>query len=985
MRAIISFAVKRPISVISSIIAVILLGIMSMAIIPVDFLPVLSSRNLLIAARYDGISATEMRSLVTIPLEDAFASLQGLKSISSVTRDGLSLLSIELHWGTDIDIALTNSREIIDISFDRLPSGSSKPIALINDSSRVDTISVALIPREGDLKFARYLAVNDIKPRFQRLAGVGSVTVTGGEIEEIQVQVHRDRLEGRRVTLQTVADVLAGANFEHPAGTIHEGERELSVKTSGLFTLIDDIGNTPLAFNSGAFLRIRDIADTARTAQRKETFFLYNNLECIKISVQKKGDASPLNVSALVRQEITTLEQLYGTWLDFLVIDDISDEINRSLFSLFLAAGIGIAATGGVLYIFLRSIKFSLLIASIIPVSALFSVAVLFITGKTLNIMSLSGIAIGIGMVVDAGTVVIENIQKELGRNNEKPLAEVITDSTYAVINSIIGSGLTTIIVFIPIFFVSGMLGELFSDMATAVIASVSASCILSLTFIPSMCMLINPASSQNANFGMFMQKAEKKYVSILRPVLNRPGRIRITVFAGVAIGIVSFLLVDYRLLPRLSSNSISAEISFPPGTTITRMQNDAVYITQRLLHEPYINSVKISGGLERNNYLVLALPAEHPEKLRINLSLNIPAERAIPRINRLFEGSMNNISLSNHGDILSQLLDFQDHITVLRGDTPEIVRSQAMEIYENGITVIPNIMLTESVFTPDRLAAARFSVSAQYMAAVARNTLEGIYTSPFLENGRKIPLLVRFRDSDIRTIGDLENTLIQLENSHIPLRILGSFSTEDNEKVLYRHNRRDAKQLLHFTSSGGTPLDLISPGRMELNELARNAVFLIIMTVLLLYLVLGAQFESFLLPLVLLAALPPAFSGAFFALLITGNSLNINSIVALIILFGISINNSILLYEAYINQSIKNKETLIDACVQKLRAILITNATTIIALLPFAIDPFRRNAQSSLAVAIIGGIIFSAIIVLIILPPIFLFVIRPNKGAKSE
>jgi multidrug efflux pump subunit AcrB len=971
MRAIISFAVKHPVSVISSLIAVILLGMVSMAILPVDFLPVLSLRTLLVAAEYEGIAAGEMRSLVTIPLEDAFASLKGLKTISSVTRDGLSLLSIELHWGTDIDIALTDSREIIDICYETLPSGCSKPVALKNDSNRIDSLSIVLIPRDGDLQYGRYLADNDIKSRFQRLAGVGTVTVTGGEKEEIQVQIHRDLLEGKQLTLQMIADILSTANFEYPAGTIREGEKELSVKTSGLFISINDIGNTPLLFNNGSFLRINDIADTVRTSKRKETFFLYNNLECIKIGIQKKEDASPIQVSALVKHEIKNLEQLYGSWCSFEIVDDISNEINKSLFSLFLSAGIGIVVTGSILFIFFRSFKFSVLIASIIPISALVSAAVLWMTGKTLNIMSLSGIAIGIGMVVDAGTVVIENIQKELTVHKEIPLNEVIAGSTLAVANSNIGSALTTIIVFIPIFFVSGLLGELFADMAIAVIASIFASCLLSLTFIPSVCMLIAPSLPQSSHSGTFISKIEKKYTSFLRSVFDHPGYILIIIGVGSLIGLVSFLFIDYRLLPRLSSKNLIGEIPFLPGTTLARMQNDAAHITQQLLNEPYIDSVKISGGLEHNDYSVLAIPEEYPEKLRITLSLNIPSEEAIPKILRVFEDSTITISLSSQGDILSRLLEFKDHITILRGDTPETVRNQAMELHGTNITIIPNITLTESVFIPDRLAAARFAVSAQYMAAIARNTLEGIYTLSYYENGREIPILVRFRDSDINSIADLENTLVPLENTYVPLRILGTISSKSNEKVLYRYNRKDAKQTANFIPTNEQLLDLLSPGKIELTVLARNALFLIIITVLLLYLVLGAQFESFILPLVLLAALPPAFSGAFFALCISGNSLNINSIVALIILFGISINNSILLYESYIAQKTRNKETLINSCAGKIRAILITNVTTIVALLPFAIDPFNLNAQSSLAVAIIGGLVFSTIIVLTILPKI--------------
>jgi multidrug efflux pump subunit AcrB len=981
MKSLITFSVKHPVSVLSILIAVVLIGVLCCFFVPVDFLPTVTPRVLLVAAEYEGISSEEIRSLITMPLEDAFASLKGLKSMSSVSRDGISLLTLELHWGTDTDIALTECREIIDVCYETLPAGCKKPVAAKNDAAQVDTVTIAVIPLDGDLKYGRYIADNDIKPRFQRIPGVGSVSITGGEKEQIQVRLYRDELEGRNLTIQLIADTISRANFEYPAGTIREGENELSVKTSGLFASLEEIGDMPLSFNDGAFLRLKDISDIVRTTQRKESFFLYNGLECIKIGILKKTDSSPINIALSVKDEIKILNQLYGSWCRFEITNDLSLQIIKSLFSLLLSASIGIFVAGVVLYIFLRSLKISLIIASVIPISTAVSVFILTVAGKTLNIMSLSGIAIGIGMVVDASTVVVENIQKKILNNSGEMSPVLVIEGSIEVGLSNTGSAISTIIVFIPVFFVPGLLGQLFSDMAIAVISSIATSCILSFTYIPALYVITTPFFHKKQKMNNLFDSLRVKYILLLDYFLTHPFYSFIPVFLSVFIGIFSIMFIEYRLLPNISTQSLNTEIIFPVGTSLQSMQYSAALINNQLLNEPYITSVQISGGLEHDDYAILSLPDEQPEKLRIILLLSIPAEKAMLKIEKLFNGSNISVSYHKQKDILAQLLEINDNVSVLYGDTPDSVRKQALEISEPS-NIIPNITRKESIFTPDRLASARFSISAQYMASVARNTLEGVYTASYYETGREIPVLIKFRDEDIRSIQDLENILVPIEDAYIPLRILGTITEQINEKVLYRYNRKDAKQILNaipITKSNNLYNSLISPGKDELKEMTNNGIFLLFITILLLYLVMGAQFESFILPLLLLIALPPAFSGAFLLLLITSNSLNINSIIALIILFGISINNSILLYESCNSYTVLNKKLIITACANKLRAILITNLTTIVALLPFAIDPIHINAQSSLSIAVIGGLLFSFILVLLIVPVCFLYFL-PKK-----
>jgi multidrug efflux pump subunit AcrB len=954
--------------VLSALAGLSLLGLLCAFTIPVDFLPAMSSRNLLVAAEYPGVSAEEMRSMVTIPLEDSFASLRGLRSSSSVSRDGLSLLSLELHWGSDIDLALTESRELIDLCYETLPSGCMKPQVFRNDSARTDDITLILIPLDGDLRYGRYIAETDVKPRLQRLSGTATVTLSGGEEEEIQLRFHRAGLESRGLSLSGAAEILSAANFEYPAGTIREGEKELGLRTAGLWKSPEEIKDTPLAYNDGGLIRAGDLADLVRTSRRREAFFLYEGREAIRIGVRKKAGASPLPLSAGVKRELETLKGLYGKWYAFEISSDTADSVTGSLLSLLFSALASVLATGTVVYLFFRSFRLSLLITGIIPLSALFAILALKLCGQSLNVMSLSGISMGIGMVIDAGAVTAENIRRELERKNAEAVEALITRGAEATARSNLASSLSTVIVFTPVFFIGGLLEELFAGMAIGLIASISISCLLSFTYIPALSVFLSP-SEGNRPAGPRIALAVEKYQSLLNRLLKKPYYAFIPLALCLLSGLLSFFFVERRLLPELSAKTLSWEIDFPPGTNLEAMRRSALEIYRELREEPWIGGLEISGGLEHDDYQSLALLEEGFEKLRISAKLGIEAGKGRERIAAFFSGEPYRISFGKSRDVLSRLLDLRGDLTILRAGTPEEARNQAETLGEaagEAFSFVPDSLRSGPVFSPDRLALSRFSLSVRYAASAARDSLEGIYASSYYEGGREIPLLVKLRDEDMGSLEDLEETLIPAaEGSRIPLRFLGSFTRERAEKVLFRYNRRDAKEI-RGPIPGGEGLDLVSPGRVDMDEMMKNGLFLLAVTGILLYLSMGAQFESLLVPLVLLTAIPPACSGAFLSLLLTRQPLDSNSVIALISLFGISINNSIILYESC---AAGDSGGIAESCAGKLRAILITHLTTLIALLPFTVDPLGINAQASLATALFGGLACSLVLVLTVVP----------------
>jgi multidrug efflux pump subunit AcrB len=1018
VKKLISFSVHHPVTVIALLLSLLLLGGIAAFLLPVDYYPAVSSRTLLVSCRYPGIAAGEMRFLVTIPIEDAFASLKGLKTLSSTSRDGLTLLSLELHWGTDIDMALVESREIIDLCYQTLPSGCSKPE--VTKQEMGSELILALIPQDGNLTFARYITETDIKSRFQKLPGAGSVSVSGGEEEEIHVLLYRDRLESRQLGLAEAAESLASANFEYPAGTIKEGDRELSVQVSGLFPSSESIAAHPVLFNQGGPVRIGDLGEVVRGTAEKESFFLINGQEGIRLGLRKKPGTSPLTFSMAVKEEIEALKEMYP-WCHLEILENPAEGIKTSLIFLLASAGLGLVVTGVVIKYFLNSIPCACLLCGVIPLSAAAALPVLLLAGRSLNTLSLSGLSIGIGMVVDAGAVVIENIRRisEEAPSGNQDFKSLAIRGAAGVAQSNAGSALTTILAFLPVFFIPGLLGELFSDMALAVMASISASCLLSMTYIPCLFSLfpaklgltkppVSPAAK--AREPAWIGRTALWYTRYLTKTLRRPVRVLLPLGITLVVGLFSLARLDFSLLPEPSSRILTGRISFPPGTSIAALERRAREIDQQLRRLPFVQALQISGGLEPRDYPRLADPGQRRE----NLVLRAGVDRQASRVLLSMEAAFPEALWETGGGDLSLWQTGQD--LILRGGSPEVLQSPDLPAKitgllfadsdppEDPLVLQPSLILSEAVFTPDRLAAARFSISVLQIAEAARTALEGAGTLPLYQAGREIPVVVKFQPQEILTLDDLGNTGILNGESFIPLRALGVLEPEIREKILYRYNRWDAKQILLppgrvpglsaeklnagltgglFGGASGRNqnaddfLSLEIPGALEKKEMLKEGLFLLSLTILLLYLLMGAQFESFFVPLLMLLALPAALCGALFSLVLAGRSLNINGIIALVVLFGVSVNNAIILYESCTEKGGWTPSGILAGCQSKLRALLITNASTILALVPFTLNPGGLNPQASLSLAVIGGLVLSAVLVALILPAGFLLLAK--------
>lgn len=996
MEKIITFSVKHPVSVLMLLLSFIICSLVALKLCPLDYLPEIEERFLLVSAEYEGLPAGQMKNLVTVPLEDSCASVKGIKNIASVTRDGLSLIRLEFHWNAKIETALSECRQFLDQCYSLLPSGCLKPEVKVFSPYATDTLKIALVPKDENMKYARYMAEKDFKPRLQRVEGVAEVKITGGENEELWLNFDRLKLQSLGGSLDSVAKAVFSSNFEYPAGSVIQGSREFSVKTDGLLRKSEDFEEIPLQVSDGSLVRLGNLAFVSRSSEEGGSYFSFNGREAVCAGISKKNDTSPLFLSRRIKKVLTEFSSVYGRDFDFFVVSDFSVQLVSSIRQLVFSLLAGVFITVFVLILFFRRLDAAFLVASVMPFSVLGCVLCLKLFSRTLNLISISGIAVGIGMVIDSSIVLIENFFSKNGENSQKGEKgeKLVLESAREVQLSSVGSALTTIVVFLPFFFLSGLTGKLFSDLALAVISSVFFSCLFSLSCVPAVLVLL----CKNKRFERFSLPESRrfcflknKYGFLLKCLLLRKKIVPPCLFVLFLCGILAAFFLKAEIMPSVFSPEITAKIYFDEGVSDHFLRENSRQLEKILLENDNFTSFTLSCGVEKKDFESLSETETCQERIILCCSVR-DVKKARNFLEGVLQGKCAKFLIESNKNILEQVMDMDTGKRILLAEDEKSLK-QKLDFYSPSFFE-PDSTAVEYVFEPDRKICAQYNIPAGEIAKAAREILKGAEGGYFYEEGKKTKIKVKFASPEISNPQEILQSLVVFEGTKIPLGSLGSLKKNNCQKVFFRFNRREGKILRLFSEDSlkeneDFSEDCENPGQENLRELFKNGLGLLFVVLLLLYCVMGAQFESFSIPFFLLLALPPAFTGAFLSLLIFGQSLNINSIIALVILFGTSVNNSIIIYESIgkLGKLGHGKKIEINdicqCCTGKFRSVFITTLTSILALLPFAIDPLQKNAQSSMATAVTGGLLFSFVIVIFAVPCI-LFASYSEKEKKS-
>jgi len=1011
MRGLITFFVRRPVTVIMILAALIITAVFSLFSLPVNRLPEISVPRVTVETLYPGMAANEIRSMITIPLEDCLSAIKGLERMRSVSRDNRSIINLDFRWGTDPMAASVLVRESIDAVYTGLPEGARKPFVTSGGAGNDVHAVIAVSSHNGNGEFARKLAEYELKARLRRIDGVGSVIISGGEIHEERVYLDIQRLTATGLSPSEFSNMLAQETADIPAGNAREGNAELVVVSSGKPDSILSLSRIILPSGGGSFI-VNDAAEIQSSSARRESVFVYNGKEAAGIEIYRRPGSDPLRLSRDIKKTINEAVSLFSRDAQIELVADSSYSLINGITGLLISAALGAGAVIMVLLLFIRRLKYSLLTAFSIPVSIAAGICVLFVTGKSLNSMSLSGLAMGIGLVSDIGVIVLDLLCRAFG--NRKALPQEIGNKVYSIAGSSAASTLTTALVFIPILMLPGPLGSLFGDIAAALVASVTAGWFYAQFCLPSLYLFFYDSyisANRNKNIiSAYSGGIVKKYMSFLSAFLRRPCRFFIIAAALSISGFLSLLARPVVFINPDEAEEVWVSAVFPPGTMLESFTDTAKKLSRVISSLPSVKTVYGRAGAQEEDTGRRADIDYRKEELilRCIIENNIKPKTALAEIN----SALDNFPEAPHTayfpkDRAEALLGLSaDQTFVIKGNNREELIERlviAQDIFNSNsikVNFRPQGLRPELRIYPNREAAAYLSISSAQLAETLFVLNEGFIVTRLENEGRSV---------DVRVTGAKNNLIdpvLQLEQ--IPVKTgqgktvylgsLGRIERREAEAALARLDRSDViyadiaagKEGSSFIKNTAARFSWFTSADESVFSRYRNSLLIYVFLVLiLLYMTMGAQFESFLLPLILMISIPFSLAGAGPALLIAGAKIDSGAVLGLTALFGLVVNNSLILYEISdekICKGLSPSAAVFRGSCERFQAILITMITTIFALLPLIFSPLG-NSQKSMAAAMLGGLSASTLISLFAVPPVLIryFNWKLNKSGELK
>ncbi len=1021
-------AIGRPVAVAMLFVAIAFLGMISFARLPIDLLPDVSYPKLVIYTQYTGVGPAEIERFVTARVEEQVARVPGVQDVESVSREGVSLVTVRFVWGTDMDFAVLNVRERLQTLDNVLPQQADRPVVLRTDprSEPVMAISVAG-PR--DLMGLKELAESVFRRRLEQIDGVAQVAVTGGMEREIRVEVNPRQLESFGITIEEIASALDAANYSLPGGTVRRGRFSYHLRTLGEFETVQQIGDVVVA-GAPARVLLRDVATVHDTFEDRESIARYNRQEAVGLLLFKESDANTVRVADEVG---AVLEELRGEYEELEVdvatsqAGFIADAISNVIQALVLGGLLAFL----VLFLFLRDARYPVAIALAIPISVVATFSLMDLAGVSLNIMSLGGLALGVGMLVDNGIVVLENIFRH--RQLQAAGLEAATLDSAAVgaeevQGAITASTLTTISVFGPILYVEGVAGELFGALSLAVAFSLLASLLVALTLLPTMAARWERVEDDHvswttraarstrrwagrrldrvfgpplAAFDRAFERFGRWYHGVLAGALRHRGRVAavtvVLVLATLGLGAT----LDRSVLPDVDQGSFRVRLELPKGTPLEQTADAVARLEDLFLDEPGVDAVFSRVG--RQAAVAGMDEAEtglHTATLDVRLDERVTTDDVLaalrPRLGGFPPGSIT--ITTDQASALGAMMGGSDaDIAVrIRGDDLDgaLVYAQTLQAALIEVPSLGNVRLGVELGQPevqveiDRERAAAYGIDPRRIAETVERYMLGAEATQFVEFDRKIPVVVRLPQSDRRSLATLE----ELRVDGVPLRELVHTREALGPSEIQRREQSRVVPVLADVTGGGlasavedvrtaiaahpAPRGLraeIGGENEEMRRSFRDLAFAFALALLLVYMILAAQFESFVHPFTILLSVPLALVGAVGALWLAGGGLNTMSLIGVVILVGIVVNDAIVKVD-FINQARARGASVHDAIMEagsaRLRPIIMTTVTTVLGLTPMALGIGRgADLRAPLAIAVIGGLLTATVLTLIVVP----------------
>lgn len=1026
MQSLIKYAVTRKVTMLMFISAILLLGAVSWSRTPVDLFPDIAFPGVAVVVSYPGAAPQEVEQQVTRVLESVLWVITNVREVQSVSGEASSTIIARFNWGTNMDLAAQEIRERLDQAAQLLPSEASRPAIYKFDPSVLPVMSIAVASDALDMVELTRLG-EEAARRLERLDGVASVNLGGGIKQEIEVTVDRKKLEENGILLSSVTNALRAAGVNIPGGRVPDGTTQRMIRTIARLQAPEAMESLPVGMRVAAVpgmpgpvpspLLLGEVAEVKVQNQKQDTVARLNGADSLSLEIYKRADANTVLTAYRIKDE---LEKLAGEYPDVLFIptDDQSQFIEWSIATLVDNALLGGALAVLILLAFLRDIRSTVLIALSIPISLVSTFILMFFSGVTVNLMTLSGLALGVGMLVDNSIVVIENIFRHL--QSGKSGQEAALDGTREVATAIAASTLTTMAVFLPVVFVGGFTGILFRELALTVSFSLFASLLVALTVIPVFSALLLKPERGDAVLKNFSP------ASIYRRSLAKALRHRRPLLLSVAVLFALSMLAVPRLggdfLPALDEGTGMVMIEMHPEASPADTVKAAEKVEALLLGEPHVEYVRTSIGSASR---WMAWPAGGgTSTASVSFRLKPQEERGIStgrftgdlaaRLPALPNASF---SITQTNMAFGGILGGRSVEIELSGPEPEVLEQLALRL-ERLLSRLDYVESTSSSLAArnpelqvklDLPGAMSLGINPVAAGSAIRSAFLGESVGSLAVDGVELPIVVRLREEQRSSIEDVENVRIaNLEGMITSVREVATLEKAEGPFSISRRNNRrtvtvsaDLKEGMDLLGARNDiqgmidelelPAGYAAEFRGQVLEMqdAFSGMFLALsLAVALVYMVMASQFESLVHPLTIMFTMPLAAIGVILMLLATGQTLNISSLIGMVVLAGVVVNNAIVMVDC-VNQlrgsGMEPEAAVLAAAETRLRPILMTTLTTVLGLIPLAVGGGSGSEMyRPLALTLLGGLIVGAFLTLYVIPIVYLVMDRLFPGATN-
>jgi HAE1 family hydrophobic/amphiphilic exporter-1 len=982
------------------VLAIIALGLVSFRNLNVDLFPDVELPIAVVATSYEDAAPQDVENLISRPIESAVSTVEGIDTVQSQSQSGSSLVVMMFDTDTDLDQALLNVRESVDQVSGMLPEQAGDPNIMRFNPEQLPVVWVGLTGENAEN--LTEVADDQIVPFFERQEGVGSVTVEGGREREIQLVLDQASLEQYGVTTQNIMQALNSTNQSGSVGTVDRGNQDLELRLTGEFESINDIKNTVVQTEAGSTIYVEDVAEVRDSYKEASNVSLVNGEPAVVLSILKQTDANTVEVATTIQDRMGEIQADLPADVNLSVLIDTSEFIQLSVDSVIQNILLGGAISFFILLLFLKSIRATFVIAISIPIAIISAFAMLYFTGETLNVLTLGGLALGIGIVVDSSIVILEHIFTY--RQRGYGLKDAAIEGASELTPAIIASTSTTLVVFLPIVFVGGISADLFMPLAMAVSFSLIASLVVAITLVPmlssKMLRKIGGTSGRRYWFDRFLGWLTKRYKGALRGVM----KFRKTTFTATFLAILASLaLIPYigaEFIPAADQGQMEIRVETELGSTLEYTEGIVEQINERLTeYESYIETDYVTvgsaglGGGNQATYTMQLIPADERDRSTTEIAQEMDED--------FQEIAGADITVNT----LDAAMGMGDPIQIqLSGPEHEVLNELSEQVMEE-ISEVEGIFNPESSATDgvpqmnihvDHDVAAMYGLNQEQVLNQVRLQFTHQVASQYREEGQELDVSLMFPEEERSTINDLQDMKIQTPTgASIPLNEVASFEESLGPVALSRQNQEPQmnitsgivdRDLGSIVSDVETVLENMSLPEgynveiggqaQDMEESFTELSIALIFSIFLVYAVMAIQFENFLFPFIIMFAMPTSVIGVLLGLFVTDVSLSIPGFIGIIMLAGIVVNNSIILVD-YINilrrKGMNRYDAIIEAGASRLRPILMTTLTTVMAMIPLGLALGEgAELQQPLAVTIIFGLTTSSIFTLVLIPVIY-------------